>query len=247
VLVGAGAACGARTALPVEEGGSGGGGAGGECEDVPRPTGVDGCLRFGRLGGPGAHPTGLLQAFLDQNGTSTERALDDGAPLTRDLLDRFDVVIVEAPTHTYSDEEVAALREWISAGGGAFFTSGYRVDGTDRPLTNSLMAALDLRYVDPLLNGDVVTFLPHEVTNGLATLPFLGGYHVELVPVATPAATTPIAQLENGVVAMAQQRGAGRALAWGDEWILFDSEWTAEEDVPIFWRNSIRWLAHQPP
>jgi uncharacterized protein YciU (UPF0263 family) len=39
------------------------------------------------------------------------------------------------------------------------------------------------------------------------------------------------------------ERGAGRVVAFADEWITFDSEWQNQVDVPPFWANLLAWLS----
>ena len=36
----------------------------------------------------------------------------------------------------------------------------------------------------------------------------------------------------------------GRVYVWGDEWITYDSEWSAHTDYQVerFWLNSLKWL-----
>jgi len=41
--------------------------------------------------------------------------------------------------------------------------------------------------------------------------------------------------------------GMGHVFQWGDEWITYDSEWTAHPDyqVQLLWLNAIKWLTVQ--
>ena len=149
------------------------------------------------MGAEGVAPSTRLQRFLEENGASVERALDDDAPLTRALLDRYDLAIFESPTRTYGQDEAEVLSGWVDDGGALFVTSGFRPDGADRPLTNSLIADLDVSFVGELLNDDVTSFDSHPFVAGLAIVPFVGGYEVagtvERVGagVSSPAIATP--------------------------------------------------------
>jgi hypothetical protein len=39
--------------------------------------------------------------------------------------------------------------------------------------------------------------------------------------------------------------GAGHGFVWGDEWIEFDSEWSAMPQIPQLWLQVFTWIS--PP
>ena len=60
----------------------------------------------------------------------------------------------------------------------------------------------------------------------------------------TGGINTVTASLSAGPVAIAQERGSGRALAWGDEWVEYDSEWQSMPQIRQFWVDVLGWLEH---
>jgi len=36
--------------------------------------------------------------------------------------------------------------------------------------------------------------------------------------------------------------GSGHILTWGDEWISYDSFWSTNPQVPVFWQNIVDWF-----
>jgi hypothetical protein len=234
-----GSGCGARTDLDVEVQPSKAG-----C--VEQHPGRGGLPRVGLLGAPGGNPSTKLEAFLEGHAASVERFLAGGEELTDTGLTCFEVVIVESPTRAYSTEESQVLLDFVRGGGGLFVTSGYQIDESDKPETNSLIAAFGVSYTGALLNGDAVPAGKPPTLVGVKHLPFLGGYHVSVND--GPGSYTPVVVLEHPlgpIVGGSLSLDKGRAFFWGDEWILFDAEWQGQNDTPRFWLDVMRWLAHQ--
>ncbi len=216
----------------------------GVVDDVHRPGGLDGCLRFGRLGAPALTADSKLEAFLEANGAVVER-ISDGPRIRLRTLDRFDVVIVEAPTRLHDGVEAQVVFDYVNRGHSLLVTSGYRIDRGDEPQTDALIGELGVDFVGDLLNGDVTQFATHPTTAGVARLPFLGGYAVAQLGALHGGDLTPVASFGGATVGAALQLGKGRAFFWGDDWIEFDQEWTGQNDTPRFWLDVMRWLAHQ--
>ncbi len=211
-------------------------------DDVDRGRdGIPDCIRIGLLGNAGAYAASDFVGWLHANGSSVERVLTDGESLTRLLLDRFDVVIIDWLTREYSSAEAGIVFEWVSGGGGLMTMTGYDNSPADLTRPNSFLTAFGLRYVAPLIHGGAVTdFSPHPTTDGLASVTFLGGYRVALE--GTSGVVT--ARIAGEPVAVAHERGLGRVYAWGDEWVEFDSEWRAMPMIQLFWADVLSWLAH---
>lgn len=57
--------------------------------------------------------------------------------------------------------------------------------------------------------------------------------------------STVIGSISAGPVAFTHERGKGRAVVWGDEWIEFDSEWQSLPEIEKFWVNMIAWIGPQ--
>jgi len=51
-----------------------------------------------------------------------------------------------------------------------------------------------------------------------------------------------VAEITDGPVGLALERGSGRAFVWGNEWVEFDSEWQSLPEIKTFWVNSLGWL-----
>lgn len=235
--------------------GSGGTGAGtggaGPATDAGTGNADAGCahLNIGILGNPGSNPSSDFQAWLEARGTTVQRIqTTDADPLTAEALQPFDVVVLDLLPREYTADEAAIFTAWVSAGGGFAAMSGYLDDTTQDWRANSLLAPLGLAYDMPRIWGPVTQFAVHPITAGLTSVTFTGGYAVSELASGT-ATRTPIAFLPNNggtvAVAYAVQMGMGRAFVWGDEWIEFDSEWSAMPQIPQLWLQVFGWIA--PP
>jgi hypothetical protein len=206
-------------------------------------------LNIGILGNPGSNSSSNFQAWLEARGTSVQRFQTvDGVPLTADVLQPFDVVVVDLPPRNYTADEAAIFAAWVSAGGGVASMSGYHNDTSQDWRPNSLLAPLGLAYSGQLVWGPVTQFSAHPITAGLTSVTFTGGYGIS--DLGTGGSTrTPIAFLSGNpaavAVSYAVQMGQGRAFAWGDEWIEFDSEWSSMPQIPRLWLQVFSWIS--PP
>jgi hypothetical protein len=200
--------------------------------------GICDCLRIGVMGNPGANPSANFQAWLESRGTTTMRFGLDNAPLTLADLTPFDVVILDRLVREYTADEANILRTFVEGGGGVMVMTGHD-GGDDLPRDNSLLSAFGLAYQPGLLNGPVEQWEPHEISTGITSVTFRGGYHV-IATDATP--NMPIARLADGLVGIAQERGMGRIFAFGDEWIEFDTEWSTMPMIARLWANVLAWL-----
>lgn len=108
---------------------------------------------------------------------------------------------------------------------------------------NPLLAKVGLEYVTPRFDGPVTTFLPHPITQGLTEITFLGGYAIQEVAGTNATRTVVATASPSRSVGVAAELGQGRAFAWGDEWIQFDSEWTTLPEVQQLWVQIFAWLA----
>jgi hypothetical protein len=206
-------------------------------------------LNIGILGNPGSNATSNFQAWLEARGTTVQRfQTTDGVPLTADALQPFDVIVVDLPPRNYTPDEAAIFAAWVSAGGGVASMSGYHNDTSQDWRPNSLLAPLGIAYSGQLLGGPVTQFAVHPITAGLTSVTFDEGYPIS--DLGTAGSTrTPIGFLpSNGAsvaVSYAVQMGQGRAFAWGDEWIEFDSEWSSMPQIPQLWLQVFNWIS--PP
>jgi hypothetical protein len=84
----------------------------------------------------------------------------------------------------------------------------------------------------------ITGWVAHPVTQGVSKIGVDNGYEVE------GAGATVLATEQGKTLLRARELGQGHALVWGDEWITYNSEWSAHPDyqVTLFWLNMIKWL-----
>ena len=218
----------------------------GKIDDVD--VGKDGicdCLSIGIIGSPGSNPSADFQAWLKAKGTTVERK-HETATETFDaaLLDKYDVLILDRLPRDYTAPEAAALKAWVEAGGGFVSMTGYTGSPAPDFYTNTLLAPFGLQYQPGLLTEPVTIFATHPVTAGLTSVTFAGGYLVKDLG-GSGGTSTVLGSISAGPVAFAHERGKGRAVVWGDEWIEFDSEWKTLPQIEKLWVNLIAWIGPQ--
>ena len=205
--------------------------------------GINDCRRIAILGTAGVFGSSDFVAWLTGNGVNVVRIHTTlTASITPFLLAQYEVLLLDRLTHAYSAGEAALLTEWVEAGGGLISLTGYTGGPSDLINPGSLLAPLGVEYINPLLNQDVVDFVPHVTTSSLARVTFSGGFRVARTPLVGTATATYIASLATGPVGIAVERGEGRAFVWGDEWVTFDSEWRNGPDIRRFWINVLGWV-----
>lgn len=230
-------------------GGSGKGGSGGDPIlnlDAGAGDAASTCdqLRIGIFGNPGSNTSSNFQQWLVSAGTSAERVqTTDAEPLTKAILESYDVVVLDWLTREYTSAEADTFAAWISAGGGAATMTGYNGQISSDWRANSLLAPLRVAYEGSLINGPATIFASHPITAGLTSVTFAGGYRVADLG-GTGSQRTPIAFLPGDVnVGYAVEMGLGRAFVWGDEWIEFDSEWSTLPEIKQLWVQVFGWIS----
>jgi hypothetical protein len=209
--------------------------------------GVCDCLAIAYLGTPtGAKAGDVFADWLDQRSDFGAKPLTS---ITPENLAKYDVLVVQnlgLLGTSYTDAELDAIERWVEAGGGLLTLTGY---GTlTEPLSvNTILARFGLSYRPPLVllspTGTASTLAitgwthPHPVTDGITQIGFNNGYPVD-------GDGTALASEMGYDVLRAKEVGKGHVLAWGDEWITFDSEWSMHPDYQVerFWQNMIKWL-----
>ncbi len=198
------------------------------------------CPRIGRLATPNGTYGSTFDGWLDGLGAplrTIQRTADVAdVPFDDALLGELDLLLVEWPRRTFTSTEARALARWVEAGGGIVATSGFERDGSEPGRVNSLFAALDVAFQRPPRTGPVATFDAHPVTRGVDFLDFHGGY------VITSTGAIPLATTVDGDVSVALERGAGRVVLWGDEWILANFSFEGMSDAQTFWANAVAWV-----
>lgn len=179
-----------------------------------------------------------------------------GATLTPQLLATYQVLVVEDVRHGtpgqagvgagigrgFSSEEVDALAQWLTQGGGLVTLIGYS-DASELTNVNQLLAPLGLMYGATDGSWDPVThWAEHPISNGVKRVPFRVGYGVGGAGMAIAWEPNP-GQYDIG---RAAEVGRGRVFAWGDEWIAYkDSLSQSDAQVARLWTNVLQWLV--PP
>lgn len=218
----------------------------GKIDDVDAgKDGICDCLRIGIIGSPGSNPSANFQAWLEAKGTTAERT-HKTATEAFDLafLGKYDVVILDWLPREYTAAEADALKQWMEAGGGLMSMTGYNGTPTPDFYPNTLLAPLGLAYQPGLLTEPVTIFANHPVTVGLTSVTFAGGYLVKDSG-SVGGTSTVIGSISAGPVAFAHERGKGRGVVWGDEWIEFDSEWQTLPQIEKLWVNIFAWIGPQ--
>ena len=218
----------------------------GRVDDVD--VGKDGicdCLRLGIVGSPGSNPSSNFQNWLAARGTSVERTHQTpGEVFDAAFLDKYDAIIFDRLARAYTAEEASALAAWVETRGGFVSMTGYTGQAAPDFYTNTLLAPFGLEYQPGLHSDPVTMFAAHPVTAGLSSVTFLGGYLVADLG-GSSGTSTAIGSIAAGSVAFAHERGKGRAVVWGDEWIEYDSEWQSLPEIEKLWVNILAWIGPQ--
>ena len=208
--------------------------------DVPV---VEEC-RIATLGNPGSAGVGdVFAAWLDKSGGKAAANLLDQT-LTPSLLAPYKMIVSQnvSTNHDYSAAEVAVLHDWVNAGGGLMTLTGY-ADSSEVINVNRLLAPYGLNYGSTgILYGGghtlpVTNWVPHAVTTGITRIGVDNGYEAQ-------GGGTLLASEGGADVLRVAEVGSGHVVVWGDEWITYNSEWTAHPDYQVqqFWQNIVDWF-----
>jgi hypothetical protein len=210
-----------------------------------------GGLRIAFVGGANPNSEASLLTWLAEiTGVATTRILVDHSALTAALPANYDVLILERLVRSYGTNESALLSSWVGGGGAVLSVAGFFAAGTDTAYSNSLLAGIGLAYGDYVLGGEggpamTSDLANHPIMAGITGLPFWGGFTVAPSAGADGLGKNAVlAWSESQVVGIAQERGAGRVVVWGDEWIEMDPPFDTD-DVRRFWRQALTWLARR--
>ncbi len=201
--------------------------------------GICDCLAIAIVGTPGGLASSQFQQWLIDRGSTADRI--DPVVIDAAVLDGYDVVILDQLTREYTAAEAAAFDVWVTAGGGLMSMTGHTANPVSaQQWPNGILGPMGLQYAGPLLDGPVTDFELHPISTGLTSVTFLGGFEVVA---DNPAANDVVGRLPGGAVAgMAQERAAGKVFVWGDEWIEYDSEWSALPEITQLWVNIFEWI-----
>ncbi len=210
--------------------------------------GVCDCLRVATLGlhgewGDGNVVSGWMNAHLE-----TPVSALDGETLTSERLAPYQVILVRDvssnnnPSLSFSAGEVEALWNWVRDGGGLMTVIGYS-DATEINNVNRLLEPFALSYgSDQIVQGQgaavpVTEWFEHSLTRGITRIGADNGY-----PALGQGIT--IAAQDEFDMGKAVTIGDGHVLVWGDEWVTYETEWSADATYQVeqFWKNALAWL-----
>jgi hypothetical protein len=208
-------------------------------------------LRIAFVGNENPNSELLLLTWLGEStGAPVARILIDPSELKAASLADYDLLILERLVRAYSTDEAGRLATWVSGGGAVFSVTGFYATTTDPANTNSMLQGLGLEYGSYLLGGDgspamTSNLAGHPIMAGITSLPFWGGFTVKPSAGADSLGTNAtLAWADSQPAGVAQERGSGRALVWGDEWIENDSQF-GTPDVRRFWEQALAWLTRR--
>ena len=188
----------------------------------------------------------VFASWLSSRSNSGATALADQT-LTPALLAGFQVIIAQdvSHNHRYSADEVKALSDWVSNGGGLMTLIGYSSNSTEVENVNRLLAPFAISYgaahILPKGNGNstvpITIWNPHPIDAGVTAVGIDNGY--PLMGTGDVIATG-----DGSNLGLAQTVGSGHVFSWADEWITYNSEWNSHPDyqVQTFWVNAVKWL-----
>ena len=206
--------------------------------------GICDCLDIALFGNKGANPAAQFEMWLEAQGTQVDRIQLDNTPLTPQLVDKYDIIILDRLVRSYTPGEATVMQDWVLAGGGLMSMTGYTGAPPDVTYPNSLISPMGLTYNNSkgIISGPVTQWVPHPVSKDITSVTFLGGFYIDLVDDGI-GQNTIVATLPAGPVAVAQVRKDGKLFIWGDEWIEFDSEWQNIPQIKQLWANILSYLS----
>jgi hypothetical protein len=242
------------------------------------------CLNIASIGRPGitgfqagmggADSTSAFTDWLNSQSSAAVDLITTKPTLTADFLAKYDVVILQwlvdgvstsntydgAGYWTFSTDELAALKVWVSQGGGLITLSGYDASAQEIVPVNQVLQALgDMAYgPDDVLGATGIYCLGESdpLSGWVQTTPIgkhvteVGAFHGRSVH---PGTGTVDCSDATYTYAAHEDVGMGHVFVYTDEWVTYTSQWNgigalggcgdaspeAEYQVPQFWYNAI--------
>jgi hypothetical protein len=195
------------------------------------------------LGEPGSNPAANFAAWISARGPVVKRYSPgtELAALTASELSGYEVAFLDwlAPGTTLGITP-QELQSWVEGGGRLIALSGYGDYPEALQVQNQMLLPLDLGFVTTeILWGPVTQFASHPITTELTSISFIGGREVTHAAADTVVMTLGDPAKPVGIAAV---RGSGKVFAFGDEWVTYDSEWSAIPEIQQLWVNVFQWL-----
>lgn len=222
----------------------------GDGSSRPERCGEAGCTCFniasiGHLGIYGDNTTELIN-WLNTESSAAVDLYQTKPTLTAAFLSRYDVIILQwlsdgngGPYWQFSQSEVAALSDWVNAGGGLITLSGFEPNSGEVTPINNLLSFTDLSYnTDNVLTmcpatlpcncwGNTVPVGPWAAGPIGSNITQIGGFHGRSINPGT--ATVDASGQDNAgntiVYGAHESVGKGYVFAWCDEWVTYTSQW----------------------
>lgn len=129
----------------------------------------DGGVWWSPQSGPGDHQGYALAEYLRSLGFHVDE-LSQGAVITDSLLKKYSKIIRCATFFQYSDDELAAYKNFLNKPGAILLLQ----DHLSYTVNDNLSEMLGLHFVGAV-EGTVTNFIPHEITNGVTELSYIAG------------------------------------------------------------------------
>ncbi len=72
--------------------------------------GIRDCLNIALFGNKGANPSAEFELRLEAQGTKADRIQIDNTPLTQQIVDKYDIIILDRLIRTYTADEAKPCR-----------------------------------------------------------------------------------------------------------------------------------------
>ena len=165
---------------------------------------------------------------------------DDAPSLTSDILEKYDILVIDAPEYAYTPTEISAIHNWVENGGGLLLMGEWNSFEPDNQRLRQILAGYDLNITDteytgsPYLSTNITL---HPATEAVTTLEFAGGSFVESWGDAYPIVKN---NTSGDELVAVQEVGDGRVVLMGDINIL--GNYIANEDNLQFGYDIANWL-----
>jgi hypothetical protein len=210
--------------------------------------------------------TKAFQDFMNSNtgGTATMTMVTKSSTIKGLNLDQYDVVILQALEDSeytglwsFTSDDSAALRDWVSKGGALITMSGYGGNPTEvNPLNQLLGNGADNWSGISYNTDDTFNSCPNNlcycayssvafdgwqtscaacaaitVNHDKSTLGKVGVFHGRSINCTGSDCQVFAKDPTYGIVGVAKTIGSGRVVAWGDEWVTYTSQWGLAADT----------------
>jgi len=131
----------------------------------------DGGVWWSPQAGPGDHQGYALARYLRKLGFHVDELLR-GDVITDSLLKNYSKIIRSTPSFQYSDDELAAYKDFLDKPCALLLFQDHLYYQTQ--VNDNLSEMLGLHFVGAV-EGTVTNFVPNEITNGVTELSYIAG------------------------------------------------------------------------